>query len=392
MNEFKILNKKIGANHPTYIIAEISCNHEGNFEEAVKIIEAAAEAGADAVKLQTYKPETITRNFNTKPKGTIWENTDLFDIYNSAQTPWDWYSKLNDVAVKNGLALFSSPFDETAVDFLETQNTPIYKIPSFEIVDTKLLEKVAKTKKPVIMSNGMTNFLEMREAYDQLKKFGCNDIAILQCNSGYPANFHEANLKTIPVIEKIFNTVVGLSDHTLFADTTNYETPLPHITPLESVKFGARIIEIHLMLDRKKARTLMENKMGGYDWPFSREPKELKLMIDCIRSFEKYNSFEYQTELEKKMALITHGKVSFKPTEKELASRKVRPSLWIVNNIKANEPFVFAAENKENGNFDSIRPSGGLHIRYTDLISKSVASRDISAGQQVDWSMIKFND
>ncbi|MCD8525630.1 MAG: N-acetylneuraminate synthase family protein [Alphaproteobacteria bacterium] len=240
MKNFSIQNRKIGPGQPCYIIAEISCNHEGDIEEARAIIKAAADCGADAVKLQTYKPDTITRNFQTKPKGTIWENTDLFSLYQKAYTPWEWYGELKKCADVHGLHIFSSPFDETAVDFLETQNVPAYKVASFEIVDTKLLQKVAATGKPVIISNGMTDYLELKEAVDTLRNAGVKDLAVLHCNSGYPAAFEEANLNTIPAIEKLFDCVTGLSDHTLFAEPTTYKDALAHITAFEAVKKGAK--------------------------------------------------------------------------------------------------------------------------------------------------------
>lgn len=262
MKNFSIENRKIGPGEPCYIIAEISCNHDGDIDEARAIIKAAAEAGADAVKLQTYKPETITRNFQTRPKGTIWENTDLFSLYQKAYTPWEWYGELKKCADEHGLHIFSSPFDETAVDFLETQNVPAYKVASFEVVDIKLLQKVAATGKPIIISNGMTDYLELKEAVDTLRRAGVKDLAVLHCNSGYPAAFDEANLNTIPAIEKLFECVTGLSDHTLFADPTTYTDALAHVTAFEAVKKGAKIIEVHLMLDRTKARALMEKKRG----------------------------------------------------------------------------------------------------------------------------------
>ncbi|MCD8563040.1 MAG: N-acetylneuraminate synthase family protein [Alphaproteobacteria bacterium] len=388
MKNFSIENRKIGPGEPCYIIAEISCNHDGDIDEARAIIKAAAEAGADAVKLQTYKPETITRNFQTRPKGTIWENTDLFSLYQKAYTPWEWYGELKKCADEHGLHIFSSPFDETAVDFLETQNVPAYKVASFEVVDIKLLQKVAATGKPIIISNGMTDYLELKEAVDTLRRAGVKDLAVLHCNSGYPAAFDEANLNTIPAIEKLFECVTGLSDHTLFADPTTYTDALAHVTAFEAVKKGAKIIEVHLMLDRTKARALMEKNEGGFDWPFSREPHELKKTIDLIRAHEAGNDIAYETELEKKTAALTHGNVCFEPTTRELASRNARPSLWVVEDIKAEEPLKFCGG--KPGNFDSIRPGGGLHIRYADALNGATAARDLKAGEPLQWDMVKL--
>jgi len=388
--ELKIADRFIGDKHPTYIIAEVSCNHEGNFDEARKIIEAAAACGADAVKMQTYTADTISRNFGTRPKGTIWESMDLHKLYSQAQTPWEWTKELMKISNDLGMHFFSSPFDETAVDFLVDAGVPVLKAASFEIVDTKLLAHMAKTGLPVIMSNGMTDFLEMQEAVNTLRSNGTKDLAILHCNSGYPAAFDEANLNTIPAIAALFDTVTGLSDHTLFADTANYAQPLAHITPVEAVKFGARIIELHLMMDRAYARTLFDKQEGGYDWPFSREPAELKKMIDMIRHYEKTGEVNYETEAERKAAALTHGNVCFEPTPKEINSRNVRPSLWVVEDIKKGEVFDFAALTRK-GNFDSIRPAGGVHIRFTDIIDGAKATRDLKAGEPLSWDMVDMS-
>lgn len=388
--EFKIGKRIIGNEHPCYIIAEISCNHEGDKEEAKRIIDAAAVAGADAVKLQIYTADTISRNFDRRAEGTIWEDIDLHALYSKAQTPWEWSKELKEYANSCGLDLFASPFDETAVDFLVHElDVPALKIASFEIVDTKLLQKVARTGLPIIVSNGMTDFLEIKEAVDILKENGCAELALLHCNSGYPAAFEEANLKTMRVMGSLFDTVVGLSDHTLFADHENYKDPMAHVTPLEAVRLGAKIIEVHLTSDRTQARALFEKGEGGFDWPFSMEPDELRKMIDMIRTYEKTGEINYETSQEQSMAHVTHGFVNFKPTEKELNSRNVRPSLWVVQDMKAGDEFIFGAENKDKGNFDSIRPSGGLHIRYTDYIEGKKATRDIAAGEPIVWGMVE---
>ena len=387
----RIKDREIGTEHPAYVIAEVSCNHEGDKEEAKRIIKAAADAGADAVKIQTYTADTISRNFDTRAEGTIWADVDLHKLYTKAQTPWDWSHDLMNYAQELGIHFFSSPFDETAVDFLVDElDVPVLKVASFEVVDTKLLEKMARTGLPIIMSNGMTDFLEMDEAVRILRENGCKDLALLHCNSGYPAAFSEANLKTMQAMAEIYNVPVGVSDHTLFADHENYEGPLAHVAPVEAVKMGAKIIEVHLTLDRTRARALFEKGEGGFDWPFSMEPQELKLMVDMIREYEETGAVEYNTEAERKAAALTHGTVNFTPTEKEMASRKARPSLWVVRDIKAGEPLHFAAEDKENGNFDSIRPGGGLHIRFTDLIEGKIARRDIRAGTPLDWEVIEL--
>lgn len=392
MREFAIGGRKVGDGHPCYIIAEVSCNHNGDFDEAVKIIKAAKYAGADAVKLQTYTADTMTRSFTKMPKGTMWENMDLYGLYKKAQTPWDWHEKLKKVADAEGLHIFSSPFDETAVDYLVGQDVPVLKLASFEVVDTKLIEKMASTGLPVIMSNGMTNYLEMDEAIRTLRAHGCENIALLHCNSGYPARFEEANLKTIPALGELFDCVTGLSDHTLFADPDNHKKPMAHVAPLEAVKLGASIIEVHLLLDRVEAKALFDKDEGGYDWAFSRDPEELKHMIDMIRLYEKTGEADYETQEEEKMAMRALGTVCFEPTEKEQASRLIRPSLWVSRDIKKGEPFCFGAEDHEKGNFDSIRPGGGLHIRFTDFIEGRTAARNITQGEPLDWEMVALDN
>lgn len=389
--QFKIEDRLIGEDAPCYIIAEISCNHEGDVEEAKRIIDAAAQGGADAAKLQTYKPQTMTRDFNTRPTGTMWEDIDLFKLYEKAHTPWEWHQELTQYANQKGLQMFSTPFDETAVDYLMEQNVPAMKIASFEAIDIKLIEKVGQTGLPVIISNGMTDFLELEEAIRTLRSCGVQDIAVTHCNSGYPASFDEVNLRTMCAIEEMFDVVVGLSDHTIYADDKNKEKPMPHIAPLEAVKMGAKIIEVHLLLDRDKARLLNEKNEGGFDWSFSRDPAEFKQMVDMIRQWENTGAVEYASEEEKKEALRTHGTVQFDPTEKELNSRILRPSLWVVDDIKQGEVFTFSAGRENIGNFDSIRPTGGLHIRFTDFIEGLKAKTDIAKGQPLTWDMVEMN-
>ena len=388
MKQFKIQDRLVGGEAPCYVIAEVSCNHEGDIEEAKKIIVAAAAAGADAAKIQTYTAETMTRDFEKKADGTIWGNMDLYGLYKKAQTPWDWHAELQKTADAHGIHLFSSPFDETAVDYLETMNAPVYKVASFEIVDTKLLEKVAATGKPVIISSGMSNYLELEEALRTLRDHGASELALLQCNSGYPSDFKDANLKTIPAMIELFDVVIGLSDHSLFVDSEidKCKQPMAHVTPLEAVKLGAKIVEVHLTLDRDKARKMMENEEGGFDWPFSRTPAELKEMIDLIRAYEAGEDVSYKTDLEKEVAQQALGCVSVEPTAKEQGSRNLRPTLWVQEDVKAGDVLSFAGGGE--GNVDSIRPGGGLHVRFADFIDGKKASRDLLAGQPLQWDMI----
>ena len=389
---FNIADRAVGKDQPCYVIAELSCNHEGDFEEAKAIIEAAADAGADAVKLQTYKAKTLTRDFKADCGNTMWGDLDLYSLYDKAHTPWEWHKDLKAIADNMGLHFFSSPFDETAVDFLSDLDVPVFKIASFEIVDTKLLQKVAQTGKPVIFSNGMSTYDEIVEAHDALRNNGCNDIAILHCNSGYPPPFDTANLQTIKAMDELFDAVIGLSDHTLFADPIKYENPMAQVCPLEAVKLGAKIVEVHLTLDREKSRALFEKDEGGYDWPFSRNPDELKQMIESIRRFENDENVAYETELEKEMASHAIGEVCFTPTKREQDSREFRPVLWAVEDIKANQEYVFAAG--QRGNYDSIRGPNkgekGLHVRYADLINGKKAAKAIKAGEVLTWDAINL--
>ena len=389
MKNFKIADRMVGENCPCYFIAEVSCNNEGNYEEAIRIIEAAAEAGADAVKIQTYTAATMTPNVRNRAKDTMWENIDLYELYDKAHTPWEWFNKLRKIANELGMQLFSTPFDETAVDYLEAEGTPAYKIASFEIVDTKLIERIANTGKPVIISNGMTNYHELDEAVRTLRKHGTKNIAILHCNSGYPAAFDEANVNTIPFLGDFFNVVPGLSDHTIYADDKNFKKPMAHVTPLEGLKMGAKIIEVHLTLDRTKARSLNERNEGGFDWSFSREPAELKKMIDKARFYEQKGVSSYDSIEEEKEALRTHGSVCLEPTEKEKSSRFLRPSLWIVKNIEKGGIINFKPGG--SGNLDSLRPSGGLHIRYVDAVNGKRVTRNLEAGTALTWDMVDFS-
>lgn len=390
MKSFEVLDRKIGNGAPCYIIAELSCNHEGDINEAKAIIRAASEAGCDAVKIQTYTAETMTRDFKNSASGTIWNDVDLFDLYKKASTPWEWHTELSREAEKNGLHFFSSPFDETAVDFLESMNVPLYKVASFEIVDVKLLQKIAKTGKPIILSTGMSNYHEIYSAVTVLRDSGVKDYAVLQCNSGYPGNFSDANLATIPAIKELFNCVVGLSDHIIFedADIEHCHNAFPSVTPIEAVKLGAKIIEVHLTLDRDKARQLMKKNAGGFDWPFSRTPDELAKMIASIRNIERGEIHHYSTDTEKRLAKKAIGEVCFEPTEKELASRNLRPTLWIVDDIKQGELFKFCGG--KPGNIDSIRPGGGLAIHYADYIEGKKAKCDLKSGQPLSWDMVSL--
>jgi len=344
----EIGRRRIGAGEPVYCIAEVSANHNQNFDQAVRIIEAAKEAGADAVKLQTYTADTITIQSNREcfqvGGGTLWDGRSLYDLYQEAYTPWDWQPKLKKVADDLGIHCFSSAFDETAVDFLETMNVPAHKVASFELVDLALIRKMAATGKPLIMSTGMATIEEIGEAVTAARSAGAKQIALLKCTSAYPAPAEEMNLRTIPELARRFDVPVGLSDHTMGV-----------AVPVAAVGLGACIIEKHLTLARAA---------GGPDSAFSLEPAEFKTMVDAVRT-----------------AARALGSVHFGVSEREASSRVFRRSLFVVHDLKMGEKFT--AENVR-----SIRPGHGLHTRHLlDVLGKTAAV-DIERGTPLSWDLV----
>lgn len=322
-----------------YIIAEVSANHNGSIERAEAIIRAAADAGADAVKLQTYTADTMTipcDNEHFRIKGTLWEGKTLHDLYQEAYTPWEWQPRLKELANDLGMDCFSTPFDATAVDFLEKMNVPCHKVASFEVVDIPLLKKIASTGKPVILSTGMATLAEIDDAVTTLRANGTTELALLKCTSAYPAPPEEANLRTIPHLAQAFNCVTGLSDHTLGSAVA-----------VGAVAVGARIIEKHFTLARAD---------GGPDSAFSMEPHEFKQMVQDIRTVEK--------------AL---GTVCYELTPKQQESKVFRRSLFVVKDMKAGE--VFTEENVR-----SIRPGYGLPPKMLDVILGKQAARPLPKG------------
>ena len=345
----KIDKRNIGPGQPTYIIAEMSANHGQNFDQAVEIVRAAKDAGADAIKLQTYTADTLTINCSNEyfkiGKGTIWEGRNLYELYDEAYTPWDWQPRLKEIAGDLGLDCFSSPFDASAVDFLEQINVPAYKIASFELLDLPLIQYVARTGKPVIISTGMASLTEIDSAVRAFRAAGGRDLALLKCNSGYPAPPEEMNLRTIPHLAAAFDVTVGLSDHTLSIAAA-----------AAAVALGASIIEKHFTLRRSD---------GGPDAAFSLEPQEFKAMVTTVREIEK--------------AL---GTVRYEPTEKELASRSFRRSLFVVEDVSEGELF-------SKKNVRSIRPAHGLAPRHLGDVLGRAASKDIERGTPLSWAMVK---
>ncbi len=346
--QITIGRRTIGIGHPVYVIAEVSANHHQKFDEAVKIIHAAHQAGASAVKLQTYTPDTITIASDRKEfrlaSGTIWDGCTLYELYGQAYTPWEWQPRLKQVANDLGLDLFSTPFDATAVDFLEEMKVPAHKLASFELVDIPLIQKMARTGKPLIMSTGMSTVEEIEEAVQTARQAGAAEIALLKCTSAYPALPEEMNLRTIPELSQRFGVPVGLSDHSMDV-----------AVPVAAVALGACILEKHLTLSRSEP---------GPDSAFSLEPHEFKAMVDAVRVAEK--------------AL---GEVHFGFGEKESSSRVFRRSLFVVQDVKQGEVFT-------SSNVRSIRPGYGLHTRHLPEILGRRASRDAERGTPMSWDLV----
>lgn len=338
MKEIKIDGRSIGAAYPPYIIAEISANHNGSIETAKKIIEEAKKAGADAVKLQTYTPDTITLNSDAEDfriRGGLWDGRTLYDLYKEAHMPWEWHKPLFDHARAQGITIFSSPFDNTAVDLLEDLNAPAYKIASFEAVDLPLIKYVASTRKPMIISTGMADAEEIQEAIDAARSGGCKELVILRCVSGYPAAAEDYNLRTIPDMLERFGVLVGLSDHTL--DNT---------TAIASVAMGACVIEKHFTLDRSG---------GGPDDSFSLEPNDLRLLCEMAKT-----------------CWHAIGGVEYGPKSTELGNIKFRRSLYFVKNIKKDQIITSDCVR-------SVRPGYGLAPKYMENIVGMHAANDIEA-------------
>lgn len=347
--QITIGRRAIGPGLPAYVVAELSANHHQKFDEAVKIIRAAKDAGADAIKLQTYTADTITIACDRKEfrlaSGTIWDGTTLYELYGQAYTPWEWQPRLKKVANDLGMDLFSTPFDDTAVDFLEEMGVPAHKLASFELVDIPLIQKMASTGKPLIMSTGMSTVEEIEEAVATARTAGATQIALLKCTSAYPALPEEMNLRTIPELARRFGVPVGLSDHTMDSAVA-----------VAAVSLGACIIEKHLTLSRSEP---------GPDSAFSLEPQEFKAMVDAVRITEK--------------AL---GTVHFGIEEKEASSRVFRRSLFVVQDVKRGEAFT-------GENVRSIRPGYGLHTRHLSEVVGQRAACDIERGTPLSWDLVQ---
>ena len=345
----KIENINIGPGYRPFIIAEISGNHNHSLDRACEIIKAAKEAGADAVKLQTYTADTMTLNLKEKEffvsdKENIWKGQSLYELYEKAHTPWSWHAELFRYAKELGLICFSTPFDDTAVDFLEGLNVPCYKVASFENTDIPLLKKIAKTNKPIIMSTGMASFRELATSLDILEQAGCKDVILLKCTSAYPSLEKDANMKTIPHMREAFGINVGLSDHSMGISV-----------PLVATALGACVIEKHLTLSRED---------GGVDSSFSLTPEEFSQLVKASSS-----------------AFEALGKISYGCSEKEKKSIIYRRSIYASEDIRKGEKLT-------RQNIRIIRPALGLKPEHYDLVIGRVANVDIAKGTPLSWELI----
>ncbi|TSJ41999.1 pseudaminic acid synthase [Fluviicola chungangensis] len=338
----KIGNFEIGPGKPSFIIAELSANHNGSLETAIETIRAAKRAGADAIKFQTYTADTITLNSRKEDfliHGTIWEGKYLHDLYQEAYTPWEWHKQLFDVAKEEGLICFSSPFDHSAVDFLEDLDVPAYKIASFEITDIPLIEYTASKGKPIIISTGIATYEDIQLAIEACKRAGNDQIILLKCTSSYPAPIEEANMIMIPYLAKEFGVISGLSDHTMGSTV-----------PIVSVSLGAKVIEKHFIIDRS---------IGGPDATFSMNEAEFSEMVKAVRDAEK--------------AL---GTVTFELSAKQLVSRAHSRSLYISKDLRKGETVT-------SEHIRSVRPGFSLHPKYYSEIIGKRALKDFTLGDRI---------
>jgi len=346
---FRIAERTIGRNHAPFIIAEMSGNHNQSLDRALKIVDAAAEAGVHALKIQTYTPDTMTldldeREFHISDPGSPWTGTSLYKLYGEAYTPWEWHKPIFDRARELGIVAFSTPFDDTAVDFLESLDVPCYKIASFENTDLPLISRVAATGKPLIISTGMATMAELSETVCAARDAGCKDLVLLKCTSTYPAAASNTNILTIPHLRELFGCEVGLSDHTMGVGVS-----------VASVALGATVIEKHFTLSRAD---------GGVDSSFSLEPGEMaQLVVETGRAWQAL------------------GQVSYGPTAGEKGSIQFRRSLYVVQDIRAGDALT-------RENVRAIRPGLGLPTKYIERVLGKAVKRDVKRGTALSWDLL----
>ncbi|HMM19531.1 MAG TPA: pseudaminic acid synthase [Selenomonadales bacterium] len=350
MKDIVIADRRIGRDAKPFIIAEMSGNHNQSLERAISIVEAAAEAGADALKIQTYTADTMTldihgqEDFVISDSASLWKGNHLYQLYQQAYTPWEWHKSIFERCHELGIIGFSTPFDASAVDFLETLDVPCYKIASFENIDLPLIQKVAATGKPIIMSTGMASLAELDDAVRTMREAGCSDIILLKCTSSYPATPENSNINTIPHMRDLFGCQVGLSDHTLGIGAA-----------IASIALGSTVIEKHFTLARKD---------GGVDSAFSLEPEEFKWLV-----------------AEAENARLSLGRISYGLNESEMASRKYRRSIYVAQDIRAGEVFTKA-------NIRCVRPGYGLPPKFYDIIIGRTAKTDLRKGTPLTWEYL----
>lgn len=348
--EIKVADKFVGRDHAPFVIAEMSGNHNQSLERALEIVEAAAKTGAHALKIQTYTPDTMTldldeREFHISDPNSLWAGTSLYKLYGEAYTPWEWHKPIFDRARELGLIPFSTPFDDTAVDFLESLDVPCYKIASFENTDLPLIRRVAATGKPLIISTGMASIAELDDTVRAAREAGCKDLILLKCTSTYPATAENTNILTIPHLRELFDCEVGLSDHTMGVGVS-----------VASVALGATVVEKHFTLNRAD---------GGVDSSFSMEPAEMAQLV-----------------LETERAWQALGQVSYGPTEAEKKSIQFRRSLYIVKDLKAGD--VLTKENVR-----AIRPGLGLPTKYLEHVLGKRIVKDVKRGAALNWELLR---
>jgi N-acetylneuraminate synthase len=349
MTPFLIDDKTIGFDYPPFIIAEMSGNHNQSLERALQIVDAAAKAGAHAIKIQTYTADTMTIDrregaFSISDSGSLWQGASLYELYKKAATPWEWHKPIFDRCKQHGMIGFSTPFDDSAVSFLESLEVPLYKIASFENSDLPLLRKVAATGKPMIVSTGMATISELGETVSTIRESGGNNLVLLKCTSSYPASPENSNVRTIPHMSELFDLPVGLSDHTMGLGAA-----------VAAVALGARVIEKHFTLSRAD---------GGVDSAFSLEPEELRLLV-----------------IETRRAWEALGTITYGASGKEKASRQFRRSLYVVSDMKAGDHFT-------KDNLRGIRPGLGLPTRYFEVFVGKRVNQDVKSGTPLSWDLI----
>lgn len=345
-------NIKLDEDNRCFIIAELSANHGNDINIAKRTIKAAKESGADAIKIQTYTPDTMTIDCDNEyfkiNQGTIWDGRYLYDLYKEAYTPWEWQMELKEYANNIGLVFFSTPFDKSAVDFLETMNVPAYKIASFEITDIPLIEYIASKQRPVIISTGIATLEDIQEAIDACRRMNNNNIVLLKCTSSYPAKLEDSNLKTIADLKEKFNVIVGLSDHSIDIEVS-----------LAAIALGAKVIEKHFILDRD---------IGGPDSLFSLEPNQFREMVEGVRKIER-----------------AIGKVDYELDEKKIKNRELSRSLFIVEDMEVGDIFT-------SDNIKSIRPGFGLHPKYYNQIIGKTVNCSVKRGTPLSFDLINMKE